>query len=94
MQNLKQLLEAGEITQAAYDILKGRVGTIVQGDGEIIPLNTVIFQYYTREHYESNTGKTVSEDDWNELASTTPHYLIDGDGEESMYYISEELGQA
>ena len=90
MQNLKQLLEAGEITQAAFDILNN---SIVHGD-EIIPLDTVIYQYYQREHYESNTGKTVSEDDWNELASTTPHYIIDGDGEESMYYISEELGQA
>jgi hypothetical protein len=89
MQNLKQLLEAGEITQAAYDIL---TSTIVSCDGELTPLNTVIVQWYTKEHYEENTGNTVSDADWSELSTDwdMSEYIF-GDCETHMNAITDEL---
>ena len=85
MQNLKQLLEAGEITQAAYDIL---ISSIVESDGDITPLDTVIVQWYTKEHYEGNTGYTVSDEEWLEVSSDDESYKILGDCQDQMDYIT------
>jgi len=89
MTNFNQLLQsydAGEITREEFT--EAMRSSIVSYDYEVTPLNTVIVQWYTKEHYELNTGNTVSDDDWSAIASDwKASETVFGDCENHMYGI-------
>ena len=62
---------------------------IITFDGDIIPLDSVVFQYYTKEHYESNTGHKITDEQWFNLLKADGKYGLLGD---TMYHMDNMTG--
>mgnify|MGYP003135246345 CR=1 FL=1 len=66
---------------------------IITWDGKIIPINSTVFQWYTKEHYESNTGHEITDDQWNRLLEADHKYGVLGDTMSHMQNMTEWIEQ-
>tara|TARA_Y100000004_G_C8764289_1_gene347925 strand:+ start:129 stop:410 length:282 start_codon:yes stop_codon:yes gene_type:complete len=47
---------------------------IVNYDGEVLPLNTLFFQFYSKQYIEDHMGVEITDEDWNRHTKHDRHF--------------------